>query len=216
MLLFFLAIIAVSCISAFIILKYKKEIDNTKRPIIKDGIHFYNYYTLPTPKGYVAPVLLDIMCPKSKLPKLNNGHLEPAITVSMGPNDIYARFDEKLKKDTWIKFGVNKDKKTNWILGSSYFEPSFCKHSYSRATNGLGRIISYTTKSNIESLLNDKLNNNSYKNFMSYNKNKKINRSLLKLELENRGYSIEKISSLIRVPVKKIKNTLKIRIQNLT
>ena len=191
------------------ILKYKREIDNTKRPIIKDGIHFYNYYTLPTPKGYVAPVLLDIMCPKSKLPKLNNGHLEPAITVSMGPNDIYARFDEKLKKDTWIKFGVNKDKKTNWILGSSYFEPSFCKHSYSRATNGLGRIISYTTKSNIESLLNDKLNNNSYKNFMSYNKNKKINRSLLKLELENRGYSIEKISSLIRVPVKKIKNYFK-------
>ena len=143
------------------------------------------------------------------MPKLNNGHLEPAITVSMGPNDIYARFDEKLKKDTWIKFGVNKDKKTNWILGSSYFEPSFCKHSYSRATNGLGRIISYTTKSNIESLLNDKLNNNSYKNFMSYNKNKKINRSLLKLELENRGYSIEKISSLIRVPVKKIKNYFK-------
>ena len=51
------------------------------------------------------------MCPKNKLPKLNNGHLEPAITISMGPNDIYARFSEKLNKDTWIKFKINKDKK---------------------------------------------------------------------------------------------------------
>ena len=70
----------------------KEQIESTKRPIIRDGIHFYNYYTLPSPKGYVAPVLIDILCPKEKLPKLNNGHLEPAITVSLGPNDIYARF----------------------------------------------------------------------------------------------------------------------------
>ena len=96
------------------ILKTKKEIYETKRPIIKDGIHFYNYYTLPTPSGYVAPVLLDIMCPQNKLPKLNNGHLEPAITISIGPNDIYARFAEKLDKESWIKFEINKDKKTNW------------------------------------------------------------------------------------------------------
>ena len=89
----------------------KKDIHKSKRPIKKDGIHFYNYYTLPTPKGYVAPVVLDIMCPKHKLPKLNNGHLEPAITLSMGPGDIYARFDEKLNKDTWTKFGINHDPK---------------------------------------------------------------------------------------------------------
>ena len=56
------------------ILKTKKEIENTKRPITKDGIHFYNYYTLPTPSGYVAPVLLDIMCPKNKLPKSSKDH----------------------------------------------------------------------------------------------------------------------------------------------
>ena len=46
--------------------------------------------------GYVAPVLIDILCPKNKLPKLNNGHLESAITLSLGPNDIYARFGKKL------------------------------------------------------------------------------------------------------------------------
>ena len=84
--------------------KTKEEIIETRRPIRRDGIHFYNYYTLPTPKGYVAPVLIDILCPKKKLPKLNNGHLEPAITISLGPNDIYARFAKKLNKSTWLKF----------------------------------------------------------------------------------------------------------------
>ena len=43
--------------------------NDSSNAIIKDGIHFYNYYTLPTPKGYVSPVLLDILCPKDKLPK---------------------------------------------------------------------------------------------------------------------------------------------------
>jgi hypothetical protein len=186
----------------------KRDIEKTRRPIKKDGIHFYNYYTLPTPKGYISPVLLDIMCPKNKLPKLNNGHLEPAITISMGPGDIYARFGEKLEKDTWQQFKVNHDPKSNWIVGSSYFEPSLCKHSYSRTSDKFGRIISYTTKSNIEELLNDKLNDNSYRNLLNINKNKNINRTLLKLEIETKGYSIESIAKKIKLPVKKIKNYL--------
>ena len=121
--------------------KTKKEIEKSRRSIKKDGIHFYNYYTLPTPRGYIAPVILDILCPKEKLPQLNEGHLEPAITISLGPNDIYARFAKKINKTTWIKFKVNKNKKSNWVVGSSYFEPSFCKHTYSRVTNGPGRIL---------------------------------------------------------------------------
>jgi len=188
--------------------KSKLEIEKTKRPINKDGIHFYNYYTLPTPKGYVSPVLLDILCPKEKIPKLNNGHLEPAITISMGPNDIYARFAEKLNKNTWMKFKVNKNPKTNWVVGSSYFEPSFCKHSYSQTGEGLGRIISYTTRSNIESLFSGKINDNSYKNLIKVAKNKKINRTLLKLEIDSKGYSIKEISKKIRKPYKKIKSFL--------
>ena len=43
----------------------KKQIEKTKRPIRRGGIHYYNYYTLPSPKGYVAPVLIDILCPKN-------------------------------------------------------------------------------------------------------------------------------------------------------
>lgn len=191
------------------ILKTKKEINETKRPIIKDGIHFYNYYTLPTPSGYVAPVLLDIMCPQNKLPKLNNGHLEPAITISMGPNDIYARFAEKINKESWIKFEINKDKKTNWVVGSSYYEPSFCRHTYSRANKGLGRIISYTTKSNIENLLNNKLNDNSFENFLKFNKGKQINRTLLKLEIESKGYSLKDLSNKINLPFKKLNDYFK-------
>ena len=62
-------------------------------------------------------------------------------------------FAEKLNKTTWVKFKVNNDKKTNWVVGSSYFEPSFCRHTYSRATDGLGRILSYTTRSNLENLM---------------------------------------------------------------
>ena len=188
--------------------KSKLEIEKTKRPINKDGIHFYNYYTLPTPKGYVSPVLLDILCPKEKLPKLNNGHLEPAITISMGPNDIYARFAKKLNKDTWVKFKVNKNPKNKWVVGSSYYEPSFCRHSYSQTGEGLGRIISYTTRSNIESLFEGKLNDNSYNNLIKISKNNKINRTLLKLEIDNKGYSIKEISKKIKKPYKKIKDFL--------
>ena len=73
---------------------------------------------------------------KEKLPKLNNGHLEPAITVSLGPNDIYARFAKKIDKFTFLKFRVNPDSKTDWVVGSNYYEPSYCLHTYSRATNG--------------------------------------------------------------------------------
>ena len=89
---------------------------------------------------------------KNKLPVLNNGHLEPAITVSLGPNDIYARFAKKINKETLVKFRINPDPKTNWIVGSNYYEPSYCLHTYSRATEGPGKILSYTTRSYIENL----------------------------------------------------------------
>lgn len=188
------------------IFKTKKEILKSGRKIIKDKIHFYNYYTLPTPHGYVAPVLLDILCPKKKLPKLNNGHLEPAITISMGPHDIYARFDEKKNKDTFVKFRINKNKKNNWVIGSSYFEPSFCKHTYSQAEDGVGRIISYTTKSYIEDLSDGKLCDQSYYNFVKSIDNIFPNRALLKLELSNKGYSENFISKKTKISKNNIKN----------
>ena len=118
-----------------ILFSTKENLESTKRPIKRDGIHFYNYYTLPSPKGYVAPVLIDILCPKERLPKLNNGHLESAITLSLGPNDIYARFGKKtniglivgggpsLRKNNFIPL-IKKYKKNFVIIstdGSLYY-----------------------------------------------------------------------------------------------
>jgi|TARA_B100001093_G_C26809559_1_gene1006987 2-hydroxyethylphosphonate dioxygenase len=188
----------------YFIFKSKKELEETKRPITRDKIHFYNYYTLPSPMGYVAPVLIDILCPKEKLPKLNNGHLEPAITVSLGPNDIYARFGKKINKLNFCKFKTNKEKENNWVVGDNYFEPSYCLHTYSRATNNPGKILSYTTKSYVENLLSDKLNDQSFKNFVGFNKNLKFNRQMLKQEIFNRGYSFKELSKFTGVKLKLI------------
>jgi len=184
----------------------KKEIEKTKRPIKRDGIHFYNYYTLPSPKGYVAPVLIDILCPKNKLPKLNNGHLESAITLSLGPNDIYARFGEKINKTNWRKFKVNKDPETKWIVGDNYFEPSYCLHTYSRATDGPGRILSYTTTSHVEDLFSKKLNDDSFNNFLKLSKNKNFKRNLLKQTLEDKGFELNYISKNTKISLSKLNN----------
>ena len=184
----------------------KEEIQKTKRPIRRGGIHYYNYYTLPSPKGYVAPVLIDILCPKEKMPVLNNGHLEPAITISLGPNDIYARFAKKINKTNFVKFRINPDQKTNWVVGSNYYEPSYCLHTYSRAKDGPGRILSYTTKSSIESLFNTKLNENSFKNLSKTLDTDKPNRSFLLQDIFNRGYDLETISEKTKISLKKIKN----------
>ena len=87
---------------------------------------------------------------------------------------------KKKNKLTFLKFKINHDKKTDWIVGSSYFEPSYCLHTYSRATNGPGKILSYTTKSNLENLLNSKLNDDSFENFAKSLENKKPNRVMIK------------------------------------
>lgn len=187
----------------------KDQIEKSKRPINRGGIHYYNYYTLPSPKGFVAPVLIDILCPKNKKPVLNNGHLEPAITVSLGPNDIYARFAKKINKVTFLKFRINPDPKTNWVVGSNYFEPSYCLHTYSRATNKPGKILSYTTKSNIENLFGSKLNENSFNNFKKKLNTKNPNRTFLEEDISNKGYPIEYISKKTKIPIQKIKNYFK-------
>ena len=187
----------------------KDQIAKTKRPIKRGGIHYYNYYTLPSPKGYVAPVLIDILCPKNKMPVLNNGHLEPAITVSLGPNDIYARFDKKINKTNFLKFRINPDPKTNWVVGSNYYEPSYCLHTYSRATDGPGKILSYTTKSYIEKLFDSKLNEDSFKN-LSLKLNPNLpNRSFLYQDIMNKGYSLEDIAKKTKISIKKFKKYFK-------
>jgi hypothetical protein len=150
------------------ILWNKKKINSTKRKIYRDNIHFYNYYSLPSPKNFISPVILDILCPKKKLPKLNNGHLEQAITIALGKGDIYGRWGDKINKDTFKKIEVNNSKKYNWIIGDSYVEPAYCPHSYSLSSNIPGRILSYTAKSQLQKFV-ENLNHwpkNSSENFL--------------------------------------------------
>ena len=134
-----------------------EELRATRRPIRRDGIHFYNYYSMAGPPGRVAPVILDILCPHDRLPALNNGHLEPAITVNLGPGDIHGRWGEELGEGEWQVLRANRGE-GSWIVGDSYVEPSYCPHSYSLASEEPARIISYTCESNLAPLfaeLND-------------------------------------------------------------
>lgn len=119
------------------------EMRQTQRSLHRDGIHFYNYYSMAAPTGHPGPVILDILCPASLLPALNNGHLEPAITVNLGPGDISGRWGEELTKDTWQVLSANRGD-DKWIVGDSYMEPTYCPHSYARAGGESARIISYT------------------------------------------------------------------------
>jgi len=127
----------------------------TGRPIQRDGIHFYNYYTMAAPAGRVAPVILDILCPAGRLPALNNGHLEPAITVNLGPGDIYGRWGTEITPLTWQVLSANTSAADDFIVGDSYVEPSHCPHSYSLVTDRPARIVSYTGQSNVASLVDE-------------------------------------------------------------
>lgn len=128
------------------------ELAATRRPIDRDGIHFYNYYSMAAPPGRVAPVILDILCPADRLPALNNGHLEPAITVNIGPGDIHGRWGTELSEATWQVLHADP---ASWIVGDSYVEPSYCPHSYSLAGSRPARIVSYTGQANLSPLVEE-------------------------------------------------------------
>jgi 2-hydroxyethylphosphonate dioxygenase len=130
------------------------ELHATRRAIQRDGIHFYNYYTMAAPPGRVGPVVLDILCSQDRLPALNHGHLEPAITINLGPGDINGRWGEELGESTWQVLRANRGKDA-WIVGDSYVEPAYCPHTYSLASGTPARIISYTGASNLAPLLDE-------------------------------------------------------------
>ena len=132
----------------------REQVLATKREVFRGGFHFYNYYSFPCPQGFVAPVLIDILCPENRDPVQNNGHLEPAITINLGPNDIYGLWGDKSEPDAWHKMMTNKNGSHEWIIGDSYVEPPYQPHSYSRAENGPAQILSYTVKSNLAEFVN--------------------------------------------------------------
>lgn len=130
----------------------RAELERTRRPLHRDGIHFYNYYSLPSFRGHVGPVILDILCPAGRIPALNNGHLEPAITVNLGPGDIFGRWGEQPNASNWALLAANH-RSERWVVGASYTEPSYCPHSYSLASAEPAQILSYTCRSNLAQLI---------------------------------------------------------------
>ena len=189
----------------------KSIIDKTKRPINRDGIHFYNYYSLPVPKGFVGPVILDILCPKNRLPALNNGHLEQAITINLGKSDIYGRWGKVKNKLNFSKIRFNNTKKNPWIIGDSYVEPTYCPHSYSRATHQNSQILSYTAKSPLEKFINN-LNNwpkSNYINLINKLKSNNLRKSILKFYLDNKGVDLKYLSKSIKTKVKNLDHIIR-------
>lgn len=137
------------------VVRTAEELHATRRPIQRAAIHFYNYYSMAAPPGRVAPVILDILCPDDTLPALNNGHLEPAITINLGPGDIHGRWGTELTPATWQVLRANSAGPDSWIVGDSYVEPSYCPHTYSLASATPARIVSYTGASNLAGLLEE-------------------------------------------------------------
>jgi len=194
----------------------KEKILSTKRPIKRDGIHFYNYYTLPSPQGFKSPVILDILCPHNKIPKLNNGHLEQAITINLGPGDIYGRWGKNTNKKENYSIIKSNRYKNNWIVGDTYVEPTYLPHSYSLVDNTPSQILSYTAKSQLQKF-SDNSNiwpDSSYNNFIaSINKyGQKI--SFLKFFLNSRGFENNYISKKLNIPKRDINNFFKSKKNN--
>ncbi len=193
------------------ILWNKSKIDKTKRPIKRDGIHFYNYYSLPIPKGFVGPVILDILCPKNRLPKLNNGHLEQAITINLGGSDIFGRWGKIKNKINFSKIKFNNSSLNPWVIGDTYVEPTYCPHSYSRATDYNSQILSYTAKSPLEKFVKNLNNwsNSNYQNLMKNIKVKDLRASILKLYLDNKGVDLKYLSKSINIKIKNLDQIMK-------
>ena len=189
----------------------KTKIEKTKRPIKRDGIHFYNYYSLPIPDGFVGPVILDILCPKEKLPQLNNGHLEQAITINLGNSDIYGRWGKIKNKTNFSKIRFNNSSINSWIIGDTYVEPTYCPHSYSKATDNNSQILSYTAKSPLEKLIKNLNNwsNTNYKNLMNNIQSKDIRTSILNFYLNNKGISIQYLAKSINFKISNVSQIIK-------
>ena len=189
----------------------KTKIEKTKRPIKRDGIHFYNYYSLPIPDGFVGPVILDILCPKEKLPQLNNGHLEQAITINLGNSDIYGRWGKIKNKTNFSKIRFNNSSINSWIIGDTYVEPTYCPHSYSKATDNNSQILSYTAKSPLEKLIKNLNNwsNTNYKNLMNNIQSKDIRTSILNFYLNNKGISIKYLAKSINFKISNVSQIIK-------
>lgn len=187
------------------------DVQNTKREVFRDGIHFYNYYTWPSPKGFVAPVILDILCPSDRLPALNNGHLEAAITINLGPGDIHGRWDKEISPLSFQVLESNKTTEHNWIVGDTYVEPCYCPHSYNLVTNTPAQILSYTVKSEMETVFTALNNWSDYRFNQFAEQFSKLPRAAIFLQeqMNRHGFEIKTLAQSSKIAEDKITNFVK-------
>ena len=87
--------------------------------------------------------------------------------------------------------------------------------TYDRATDGSGRILSYTTKSHIEDLFDHKLNENSFRHLKKSLNVERPNRTFLFQDIFNRGYDLDYVSKKTKISKKKLENFFKDNKKNL-
>ena len=193
------------------------SLNQTKRLVKRDGISFYNYYTLPAPDGYVAPVILDILCPCEKIPKLNNGHFEAAITINLGPGPINGRWGKKLDDLNFSVLEANDNIETRWITGASYFEPSYCPHTYSLASSVPARILSYTVANTLDNFLS-KLNSFSIEQQKNYEVSieKPLVERIISHQMDLLGFNTESLSKNSSLSVEIVSSFQKGNFNNLS
>ena len=124
----------------------------------------------------------------------------------MGNSDIYGRWGKKINKNNCSKIKFNDSHKNSWIIGDTYVEPTYCPHSYSRATNINSKILSYTAKSPLEQFIKN-LNGWSDERYSKMIKNLKLynfRASILNFYLNNHGIEIKYLSKLIKVKVNSV------------
>ena len=136
---------------------------------------------------------------------MNNGHLEHAITVNLGPGDIYGRWVNINKKENFSVIKSNRYE-NKWIVGDTYLEPTYLSHSYSLVNNTPSQILSYTAKSQLEKFSK---NSNiwpeqSYKNLIGLI-NKQGNKNIfIKSFLNSRGLDEDYVSEKLNITKKDI------------
>ena len=179
----------------------RAEIHGSGRDVFRGGRHYYTYYSLPAPPNWVSPVLIDVLASPNEELIQNNGHLEPAITVNLGPGDIVGEWQRGTYTERRI-IRANRNAESDWVSGDSYFEPPYFPHTYGLISHLPAQILSCTIRSDLDAFVKE-LNAwpfTSTEALLSRMSGKVTGGTLLGWELVRRGYSPSAIECAFELP----------------
>lgn len=115
-----------------------------RRTLASGGRDLYHYFPLvhgpQGPSGYILEVLWKEPSP----PAQSSGHLEPAITLALGPTPVTALWQESSST-----LRANPDP-TSIVTGDTYAESPCCPHTYEKHGPGQALIASFPVCSGTE------------------------------------------------------------------